>query len=150
MIFFYPNFSFLSTPSSSSCSSCLYSSTWCDGRSLRSSLMIQHQSCWDWQIGKEGERLRVRDSRREVKIVKAVMWAEKVCSVGRRKRRRRRRRSNAREVADCMFVSAQVCPVCRQSGGSSRSWTQLNTSLQLGSCEQFRLIIGLLWSMRPL
>lgn len=33
-----------------------------------------------------------------------------------------RRRSNAREVADCMFVFAQVCPVCRKSGGSVSSW----------------------------
>lgn len=57
------NFSFLSIPSSSS--SCQYSSTWCDGRSLGLWLMIQHQSCWDWQLEKEDEKLRVRGQKKE-------------------------------------------------------------------------------------
>lgn len=45
-------------------SACLYSSTWCDGRSPRLWLMIQHKSCWDWQIEKERER-QERERERE-------------------------------------------------------------------------------------
>lgn len=72
---------------------------------------------------------------REVKIVKAEeqTWrAEKVCSGS-----RRRRRSNAREVADCRFVSAQVCQGVKQD---SEIEHRAITSLQL-ICEQFRVIL---------
>lgn len=42
---------------------CLYSSTWCDGWSLRLLLMIQHKSSWGWQIGKESEKTASEQTR---------------------------------------------------------------------------------------
>lgn len=47
----------LFTRASSCSSSSSSSSTWCDGRSLGLSLLIQHRSCWDWQKDNREERI---------------------------------------------------------------------------------------------